>query len=182
MSQVGEAGFFLRLCYKKSQMISIAGNMRRSLAGWLAAWSVLFALTPTTFGQAYTFSTSVGSAGSPGSADGAGAAARCNNPCGVAQDAAGNVYAVEAGNHTIRKMTPAGWVGTLAGAPGLAGSADGTGGAARFRSPQGLAADAAGNVYVADTSNHTIRKITTAGVVTTLAGGVMPAPPCLLVV
>ena len=73
-------------------------------------------------------------------------------------------------NHTIRKVTPAGVVTTLAGLAGSSGSADGTGSAARFYHPSGVAVDSAGNVYVADCGNHTIRKVTPAGVVTTLAG------------
>ena len=71
-------------------------------------------------------------------------------------------------NHTIRKVTSAGVVTTLAGAPGMTGSADGTGPAARFYYPYDVAVDGPGNVYVADTYNHAIRKITPTGVVTTL--------------
>ena len=84
----------------------------------------------------------------------------------MAVDSAGNVYVADTDNHTIRKITPAGVVTTLAGSAGVLGSADGTGSAARFCDPDGVAVDSAGNVYVADTDNHTIRKIT-AGVVTT---------------
>ena len=105
-----------------------------------------------------------------GSADGTGEAARFNLPFGVALDSTGNVYVPDAGNHTIRKITGAGLVSTLAGLPGAAGSADGTGAAARFNNPSGVAVDGAGNVYVADADNHTIRKVTAAGVVSTLAG------------
>jgi len=88
----------------------------------------------------------------------------------VATDSAGNVYVADTDNQTIRKITPAGVVSTLAGMPGTTGSANGTGTAARFNYPTGVATDSAGNVYVADNSNHTIRKITPAGVVSTLVG------------
>jgi len=115
-------------------------------------------------------STFAGSAGSPGSADGAGAAARFGGPAGVATDSAGNVYVADGSNHTIRKITPAGVVSTLAGSVGAPGSADGAAAAARFNSPAGIAADSSGNLYVADLGNHTVRMITPAGTVSTLAG------------
>jgi len=114
--------------------------------------------------------TLAGTAGLVGSTDGTGTAARVYEPKDVAIDSAGNVYVADFGNHTIRKVTTAGVVTTLAGTAGLAGSADGTGAAARFNLPRGVAVDGASNVYVADTYNHTIRKVTAAGVVTTLAG------------
>jgi sugar lactone lactonase YvrE len=113
--------------------------------------------------------TLAGSAGQTGSADGSGSAARFSAPGGVAVDGAGNVYVADFGNATIRKITPAGVVTTLAGSPGQFGSADGTGSAARFSQPDGIAVDSAGNLYVADLIG-TIRKITPSGVVTTLAG------------
>jgi hypothetical protein len=118
-------------------------------------------------------------AGKPGfapSADGPGLEARFSKPCGVAVDSAGVVYVADSGNHTIRKVTPVGtnwWVTTIAGEAGDTGSADGTNGAARFNNPLGVAVDSAGIVYVADSGNHTIRKVTPLGtnwVVTTLAG------------
>ena len=114
--------------------------------------------------------TLAGLAGSSGSADGTGSAARFYDPVGVAVDGSGNVYVADERNHTIRKITPAGDVTTLAGLAGNAGSADGTGSAALFHDPMGVAVDGSGNVYVADQTNHTIRKITPAGDVTTLAG------------
>jgi probable HAF family extracellular repeat protein len=115
-------------------------------------------------------STLAGLAGSPGSTDGTGSAARFNGPSGVAVDTTGNVYVADSYNHTIRKITPAGAVSTLAGLAGSSGSVNGTGSAARFYRPEGVAVDTTGNVYVADTINDTIRKITPAGVVSTLAG------------
>ena len=114
--------------------------------------------------------TLAGLAGSPGSANGTGSAARFSFPFGVAVDGAGNVYVADTDNHTIRRVTPAGAVTTLAGLAGSFGSANGTGSAARFYGPSGAALDHAGNVYVADSGNHTIRKVTPARVVTTLAG------------
>ncbi len=95
-----------------------------------------------------------------GSADGTGAAARFNEPYGVAVDGAGNVFVADTDNNTIRKITPSGVVTTLAGTAGSSGSTDGTGAAARFYWPEGVAVDGAGNVFVADAVNYTIRKIT----------------------
>ncbi len=115
-------------------------------------------------------STFAGTANNYGSADGVGAAAAFNLPLGVAVDTSGNVYVADAGNGTIRKITPAGVVSTMAGTAGTFGSADGIGAAAKFNFVSALAIDAAGNLYVADSGNNNIRKITPAGVVSTLAG------------
>jgi len=121
----------------------------------------------STQGVAVTFA---GAAGAPGSSDGAGSGARFNTPTRIEADADGNLYVTDTGNSTIRKITPAGAVTTLAGAAGVCGSLDGDARAARFCSPQGIAMDRQGILYVADTLNHTIRRIDRANMVTTLAG------------
>ena len=111
----------------------------------------------------------VAGSGATGAANGSGSSATFYFPNSVAVDAANNVYVADGINNLIRKITPDGTVSTLAGS-GKAGAADNTGTAASFDGPAGLAVDASGNVYVADSNNNLIRKITPAGVVTTVAG------------
>lgn len=120
--------------------------------------------------SANVVSTLAGSSGSSGSIDGAGTNARFNYPTGVAIDSSGNIYIADTTNNLIRKITSTGNVTTLAGVVGVSGWQDGTGGGALFNQPGGLTTDNSGNVYVADTGNSAVRKITPAGVVTTLAG------------
>ncbi len=115
-------------------------------------------------------STLAGMAGTTGSTDGTGTSALFTNPTGLAVDLSGNVYVADSGNNTIRKITTGGAVTTFAGKAGASGSADGTATAALFNNPTAIAIDGSGNLYVADTGNNTIRKITASGAVSTLAG------------
>jgi sugar lactone lactonase YvrE len=114
--------------------------------------------------------TLAGTVGASGSTDGTGAAARFNTPFGIGFGSDGNLYVADSENFTIRKVTPAGVVTTIAGLAGSAGTADGTGSVARFGLPCGVAGDSAGNLYVSDTENNLIKKVTLAGVTTTIAG------------
>lgn len=98
--------------------------------------------------------------------------ATLNQPRGVTVDAAGNVYIADTGQHRIRKVTPAGIISTVAGA-GVAGFA-GDGGpatAAQLNAPLALALDAAGNLYISDTGNHRVRKVTSTGIISSVVGG-----------
>jgi DNA-binding beta-propeller fold protein YncE len=117
----------------------------------------------------YTFSTLAGSQAVPGSADGTGSAARFLLPQGIAIDAQGNIYIADTNNDTIRMVTSGGSVTTIAGSPGQVGTADGPGPSARFNSPEAIAADGNGNLYVADTLNSEVRMITFSGGVATVS-------------
>jgi sugar lactone lactonase YvrE len=114
--------------------------------------------------------TVAGLANSPGSTDGRGHLARFRQPSSVTVDPSGNVFVADAGNSVIRKITPSGLVSTFAGLAGVPGSIDGTGSAARFNRPRGIACDADENVFVADEAANVIRRITPAGIATTIAG------------
>ena len=111
-----------------------------------------------------------------GSADGKGDAARFFNPWGVVVDRRGNAFVADQGNHTIRKITPAGRVTTLAGKAGQAGARDGQGSAARFDCPSFLALDAKDHLFVSDYNNNAIRRITPGGRVSTFTGQLGAAP------
>lgn len=118
--------------------------------------------------------TTLAGSGEAGFTDGPALTARFDRPLGVAVDSAGAVYVADAGNHRIRRIGRDGNVTTLAGSgspgDGGGGFADGSGGTALFSHPHGVAVDAAGAVYVADTGNHRVRRIAPDGAVTTLAG------------
>ncbi len=106
----------------------------------------------------------------PGYKDSIGTFAQFNGPANLCIDTLGNLYVSDFNNHRIRKVTPQGVVTTLAGS-GIGGYLDGPADSARFHFPRGIALDDSGNVYVADSWNHRIRKISTTGQVTTLCGG-----------
>lgn len=128
-------------------------------------------MTPN--GTNWIVTTLAGLAGKSGSLDGVGSSARFDAPFDVAVDNAGNLYVGDGGNNMIRKIAPLGtnWVvTTVAGLAGNHGIEDGTGRDALFTRPSSVAVDTTGNIYVADQGNSTIRKITSAGIVTTVAG------------
>ena len=105
-----------------------------------------------------------------GAANGTGTNALFSDPAAIVADANGNFFVADSQNHAIRKITTNGVVTTFAGQLGVAGSANGTGTNAQFNTPSGLAFDTNGNLFVSDTGNNTIRKITPAGAVSTIAG------------
>ncbi len=113
--------------------------------------------------------TTLAGTGKSGFVNGTGTAASFSGPTGIAVDSSGSVYVADLGNVVVRKINSAGVVSTLAGS-GKFGFADGVGVAASFNGPAGVAVDSGGTVYVADAVNEAVRKISPAGVVTTLAG------------
>lgn len=114
--------------------------------------------------------TNMAGSGSLGSVNGTATNASFNGPTGVAVDSSGHIYVADSINHLIRKIAPDRRVTTLAGKDGMAGSENGSGTEASFNSPMGIAVDQLGYIYVADTGNNLIRKITSEGLVTNLAG------------
>ncbi|MBI3881079.1 MAG: hypothetical protein HY301_13590 [Verrucomicrobia bacterium] len=117
-----------------------------------------------------TVTTLAGLAGEAGATNGPGATARFNSPLGIVVATNGILFIADSGNHLLRKISPDGTVTTLAGEEGVWGTNDGPGLTAHFNNPVGLALDAAGNLFVADANNHTIRKVAPDGTVSTVAG------------
>ncbi len=146
-----------------------SGNVSLSSA---SATTKYLPVSGNVFGPALQFdpivvTTLAGSSG--GFADGAGAAAMFNAPRGVSADASGNILVADQGNNRIRKITPAGAVTTIAG-NGTPGLVNGTGATVQFNQPTGVTVDGSNNAYVSDNGNNLIRKITSAGVVSSFAG------------
>ncbi|MGM9475217.1 DUF6443 domain-containing protein [Pedobacter sp. GSP4] len=113
--------------------------------------------------------TTFAGTGTAGNMDGPALASSFRNPMGLCFDVGGNLYVADRLNHSIRKINISGSVSTVAG-NGAAGFTNGAGTGASFNYPNGVAADAFGNIFVADQLNHSIRKVSSSGVVTTLAG------------
>jgi NHL repeat len=155
----------LFLAGDQSTKVTSAGRLKSSEN----SESVATAALPMNL-QAMTLCLLAGGLGKLGAVDGISTAARFNVPTGIVGKNPGDLYVVDTFNHTIRKIAPDRRVSTLAGKVGVSGFIDGASGAARFHYPRGLGIDHVGNLYVADTFNHTIRKVNPAGVVTTLAG------------
>lgn len=156
-------------------MPRIVGSSVNAILHGIRLSFCLLSLVATAVAQTptYYFGTFAG-ASSRGTADGAGGAARFSNPAGLAFDSAGNLYVADTLNHTIRKISPAGTVSTLAGAPVESGTANGTGGTARFYLPSCIVFHGDGNLYVGEGSasgGARIRRVTRDGAVTLLAGG-----------
>ncbi|HEX7641335.1 MAG TPA: DUF4214 domain-containing protein [Burkholderiaceae bacterium] len=147
-------------------MLAAVGSSTDS-ATWQAAASVSAA---GLLGSGPVTELLAGNTGGAGGADGGPSVARFNGPQGVVADSKGNLFVADSANYAIRKIATDGTVSTFAGAVGVAGSSDGQGTAARFGDPVAIAIDNVDNLYVADQDNHTVRKITPTGLVSTLAG------------
>ncbi len=134
---------------------------------------VLFLAAPIANAQQAGLITTVAGSGIAGYGGDGGPAidAKIYTPFGLAVDAAGNLYIAVSFNHAVRKVTPAGIITTIAGtaSPGFSGEG-GTATSARLYNPAGIAVDAAGNLFIADSGNNRVRKVAPGGIITTIAG------------
>lgn len=140
-------------------VIDSAGNL------YLGMYTAIFQLSSSG-----SLAVWAGSTQENGSDDGSRLNARFLSISNLTIDSVGNIYVSDSAAHTIRKISPNGIVSTVAGKSGQIGSADGQGSVARFNAPKGMGVDNAGNLYVADSNNKTVRKISPSGAVSTLAG------------
>ena len=131
--------------------------MKRVSIKLTVACAALLAAAPESNAQPLPMRTLAGNKSS-GATNGYGSNARFNLPLGVAADAAGNVYVADTQNGTVRKITPDGFAGSFAGGAGIFGSTNGSGAEARFYSPQGIAVDSAGNVFVSGRNGEHARR------------------------
>lgn len=116
-----------------------------------------------------TVTTVCGQPGEPGATDGVPTVARLDSPSGIAWGSEGALYIADTGNHTVRRFH-GGRLTTIAGLAGDPGPTNGPATTARFNAPLGLVVHRQGEIYVADSGNHVIRRISVAGQVSTLAG------------
>ena len=141
--------------------------------GMILFWGLISIVGLTTGGEAQSISTVAGS-GWDGIHEGPGAVAQLNGPKGIFMDGSGNLYIADSNSHRIGKVDPSGIITTVAGSGGYGFSGDGEQAtSASFKGPWGLAVDGSGNLYIADSNNHRIRKVDLSGTITTVAGNGM---------
>lgn len=169
---VGGVLFFAFMAFYAREQTLLQGALsqaRSPAVGWEMVDAIKQEIDQPGQIHQYALVTTLAGNGTGGHVDGPGTSAEFSQPYLTGFDAYGDMYVVE-GDDDVRLVTPQGVVSTVAGDPGVAGFADGTGTAALFDQPYGGATDAQGNLYVADGYNNRIRQVTPAGVVTTIAG------------
>ena len=137
----------------------------------LFAGCTMFLIPVLAFADGYIITTIAG--GGTSSEDGTATFAKLIRPTGVATDSSGTVYIADAGGNRVQKIDPSGFITAIAGngTRGYTGEFNGTAVAAQLSDPRGVAVDTARNIYIADTGNYRIRKVDTAGFITSIAGG-----------
>jgi sugar lactone lactonase YvrE len=154
----------------------LTATVRRLLAAAAALSLGVIAASAQRVDNPYAFTTLAGTKSISGFANGTGSAAQFSSPVGAVVDSSGNIYVADSGNFVIRKVTSAGVVTTFAGQAGASGNLDGTGTGAKFGALGGIAIDSSGTLYVTDTTNNTVRKITSGGTTSTLVAGGLNLP------